>query len=63
MTDYWTSFAATGDPNGAGHPVWPRYAAGAEPYLDLDVEPTARAGYHAAQCDFWSWLSELSGDP
>ena len=29
MADYWTSFAAAGDPNGPGRPAWPEF--GAEP--------------------------------
>ncbi len=29
MAGYWTSFAASGDPNGSGRPVWPSF--GAEP--------------------------------
>ncbi len=27
MADYWTTFAAKGDPNGAGRPVWPEFRA------------------------------------
>lgn len=27
MADYWTTFAATGNPNGGGRPAWPEYRA------------------------------------
>jgi para-nitrobenzyl esterase len=50
---YWTRFAATGDPNGAGAPSWPAYVAATDPYLALDETFTAGAGIHPARCDFW----------
>jgi para-nitrobenzyl esterase len=37
MMRYWTQFAATGDPNGAGRPVWPTYGDD-ETLLVLDGE-------------------------
>jgi len=38
---YWANFAKTGDPNGAGLPVWPRY----DPNKDLifDFHPARPA--------------------
>jgi para-nitrobenzyl esterase len=32
---YWTNFAKTGDPNGAGLPIWPRYSATTDQLLDF----------------------------
>jgi para-nitrobenzyl esterase len=43
MMTYWTNFARSGDPNGAGLPKWPGYGkAGGYPVLHLD-ETTAAA--------------------
>lgn len=38
MTDYWTSFARTGNPNGTGRPVWAPYAEG-EAYMRFAARP------------------------
>ncbi len=40
MMSYWTNFAKTGDPNGAGLPAWPRYDKTNE-VMHLDADSTA----------------------
>lgn len=52
MTTYWANFARTGDPNGAGLPVWPRYDAAGRRVLHLDetvreAPDTQRSRYEA----------------
>jgi para-nitrobenzyl esterase len=37
MNTYWANFAKTGNPNGEGLPVWPRYNTQKEEILDIDV--------------------------
>jgi para-nitrobenzyl esterase len=52
----WTNFAASGNPNGTGAPVWPVFTAGSGPFLQEDVPNSAesvlqyRTNY---KCDFW----------
>jgi para-nitrobenzyl esterase len=60
MIRYWTRFAATGNPNGARQPRWPRFA-GASPRIQELIPnatgsvPSGRfAAFH--QCNFWASL-------
>lgn len=41
MMSYWTNFAKTGDPNGPGLPVWPKYNDDGRPLLHLDTTITS----------------------
>ena len=44
MSTYWVNFVRTGDPNGAGLPVWPRYDRATERYLEFG--DAIRSGTH-----------------
>ena len=50
---YWTQFAATGDPNAAGLPLWPAYTAASDAHLVLKDPPEAGSGLARSDCDFW----------
>lgn len=53
MRELWTSFAHTGDPNVVGLPAWPAYEVEADPYLSLDVVPSAQGALAPQRSDFW----------
>lgn len=50
--DYWTQFAKTGSPNGAGRPVWPAYDQATDKLLELGPEIAVRNNFRKAQLDF-----------
>jgi para-nitrobenzyl esterase len=53
MRGYWANFARTGDPNGAGLPVWPKYTADRAAYLAFT------AGGAAAKAEMRRGFCEL----
>jgi para-nitrobenzyl esterase len=54
MQSYWTNFAKTGDPNGAGMPEWPRFDSTTRKYLDLtSAGPQQKADLRSAVCPLY----------
>jgi len=43
MSQYWVNFAKTGDPNGDGLPLWPKYDREGEPVIEFATFGTAAA--------------------
>jgi para-nitrobenzyl esterase len=52
---YWTNFAKSGDPNGAGMPVWPKFDGNVRSYLEftLDSGPVPKEGLRREICDLY----------
>ena len=57
VIDYWTHFAATGDPNDPRHPSWPAYDPQRGAYLSIDTKSRAGELLHREQCEFWDGLA------
>ena len=54
MQQYWTNFAKTGDPNGAGLPVWPKFDPSSRQYIQFtDAGPIAKEGLRRVYCDLF----------
>jgi len=46
MMNYWTRFAARGDPNGGPEPEWPRFTEENDVYQELGLQVGPRKGYY-----------------
>ena len=51
ISQYWANFARTGDPNGAGLPVWPRYEAATDQSLEFGSQIAAVSGVRKDKLD------------
>jgi para-nitrobenzyl esterase len=54
MQRYWTNFAKTGDPNGPGLPVWPRFDPKSRGYVEFASSgAAAKQGLRRQHCDLF----------
>jgi para-nitrobenzyl esterase len=51
MVRYWTNFAKTGDPNGEGVPVWPRFDAASQNTLVISPVSHSAPGVDRERLD------------
>ena len=53
IASYWTNFARTGDPNGAGLPRWDAYRASDDNWFEIGENGLGmKSGIHAARLDW-----------
>lgn len=57
VQDYWTGFAASGNPNRDGQPLWPAYDAASDQHMVLTEASAASVNLAQPACDFWRALS------
>ncbi len=60
IQSYWTNFARTGNPNGAGLPEWPQYGPPAWTTMHLDAHSAAEPDTHRAR---YLFLDSVWGRP
>jgi para-nitrobenzyl esterase len=55
VQQYWVNFAKSGDPNGAGLALWPKFDQEKRAYLDLmDSGPVTKEGLRRQVCDVYA---------
>ena len=59
MMRYWSIFGATGDPNAAGQPLWPRYSGRRDEVLVLDDPVVRAAAPYSEACEVSERASQL----
>lgn len=57
MMGYWYRHTASGDPNGEGAVLWPRYELEADEHLVLDLEVSTGSKLREELCDFWDGVT------
>jgi para-nitrobenzyl esterase len=58
--EYWTNFAASGNPNGPLLAHWPDYVATVDSYVQLSAPPKPGTGVRTDKCDFWEEMRDLT---
>ncbi|PGF14986.1 hypothetical protein CP556_01800 [Natrinema sp. CBA1119] len=53
MRDYWTTFAATGNPNSRLRPDWPQFTAGEQTQVRLTEDEIIRESGPKPECQLW----------
>ena len=62
MQSYWVNFAKTGDPNGPGLPVWPKYDSADDwQVMHLDAAPVASPDTTRARYEFLRTATPMEG--
>lgn len=56
VRNYWTRFAANGNPNGGVDPFWPQFNNLNESYQNIDVTTFSDTYLKKAKCDMWKSL-------
>ncbi|HLM76676.1 MAG TPA: carboxylesterase family protein, partial [Polyangiaceae bacterium] len=60
MMGYWLRHGSTGNPNGAGSVLWPKYSAEKDPHIVFGAAISTEAGLKKELCDFWDSVTLAS---